>query len=82
MADIQREMERIRKEALEAIRGEAEQNGIRDIRDIYIGTGASACIELALTSLPNDGDNILTPAPGYPLYTAVLATLGRPENPY
>jgi alanine-synthesizing transaminase len=50
--------------------------------DIIITNGASEGIELALTALLNPGDNVLTPAPGYPLYTAVLGKLGMEENPY
>ena len=30
----------------------------------------------------NRGENVLTPAPGYPLYTAVMAKLEAEENPY
>ncbi len=69
-------------EALAAIRNEAEKNGIRFIQDIYVGNGGSECIEIALSALVNEGENVMTPAPGYPLYTAVLAKLGCVENPY
>jgi alanine-synthesizing transaminase len=69
-------------QALEAIRNEAIQQGFQNIQDIFIGSGASECIETAISSLANEGDNILTPSPGYPLYTAVLGKLGCPENPY
>lgn len=69
-------------ESLEAIREWADGKGIRDIQDIVIGHGASEPIELALTALVDPGDNVLTPAPGYPLYTAVMAKLGAEENPY
>jgi alanine-synthesizing transaminase len=69
-------------EAREAIRERAEAVGIRGIRDVYLGNGASECIELALTALVNPGDGVLTPCPGYPLYPAVLAKLGAREVPY
>lgn len=69
-------------EAREAVRAAAEAQGIRSIEDVFIGTGGSECIELALTSLVNEGENVMTPSPGYPLYTAVLAKLGCAENPY
>lgn len=69
-------------EAVESIRGEATRKGIRNILDIFVTTGASEAIDLCLTALVNPGENVLTPAPGYPLYTAVLAKLGAEENPY
>ena len=70
------------KPALNAIEKEAEKKGIKNIRDIFVTTGASEAIELALTALVNDGENILTPTPGYPLYTAVASKLRAYENPY
>jgi alanine-synthesizing transaminase len=70
-------------EALAAIRQDAEERcGIRDVRDVFVGNGASECIEVALSALVDDGDEVLTPSPGYPLYTAVLGKLGCPEVPY
>jgi alanine-synthesizing transaminase len=69
-------------EALAAIRADAEARGIRGIEDVFVGNGGSECIELALSALLNEGENVLTPSPGYPLYTAVIAKLGCPENPY
>lgn len=69
-------------EARQAIRRQAERQGISQIQDVYIGNGASECIEVSLAALLNDGDNVLTPSPGYPLYPAVLAKLGCVENPY
>ncbi len=45
-------------------------------------TGASEAIELCLNALVNAGENVLTPTPGYPLYTAILAKLEAVENPY
>ncbi len=68
--------------ALDAIRRWAERKGIQGVRDVFIGHGASEPIELALTALVNRGENVLTPSPGYPLYTAVLAKLEAEENPY
>ena len=68
--------------AREAIEAEAERKGIKNIHDIFVTTGASEAIELALTALVNEGDNVLTPTPGYPLYTAVESKLQSVENPY
>ena len=69
-------------EALEAIHRQAERQGISAIQDVFVGSGASECIDLALSALVDEGDNVMTPSPGYPLYTAVLGKLGSPENPY
>ena len=42
-----------------------------DIDDIYIGNGVSELIAMAAQGLLNDGDEVLVPAPDYPLWTAV-----------
>lgn len=69
--------------ALAAIRQDAEERcGIRNVRDVFIGNGASECIEIALGALANIGEKVLTPSPGYPLYSAVLGKLGCTEVPY
>lgn len=70
------------KEAREAIRGEAERKGISSIRDIFVTSGVSECVDVCLSALVNPGENILTPAPDYPLYSAVLSKLGIELNPY
>ncbi|MBU1627999.1 aminotransferase class I/II-fold pyridoxal phosphate-dependent enzyme, partial [bacterium] len=71
-------------EAREAAAKDALKQGFEGttLDDIVITNGASEGIELALTALLNPGDNVLTPAPGYPLYTAVLTKIGGIENPY
>jgi alanine-synthesizing transaminase len=70
------------KPAVEAIEKEAERKGIKNIQDIFITTGASEAIDICLTALVNEGENILTPTPGYPLYTAIQSKLKMYENPY
>lgn len=70
------------KVAVEAIEKEAEQKGIKNVNDIFITTGASEAIDICLTALVNDGENVLTPTPGYPLYTAISSKLQMMENPY
>ncbi len=70
------------KEAIEAIEREAERKGITNVHDIFITTGASEAIDICLTALVNDGENVLTPTPGYPLYTAIASKLQMMENPY
>lgn len=70
------------EKAINSIKKEAERKNIKNIRDVFVSSGASEAIELVLTTLLNKGDNVLTPSPGYPLYTAVLAKLEVEENPY
>jgi alanine-synthesizing transaminase len=69
-------------EAVESIEREAEKKGIENIHDIFVTTGASEAIDVCLTALVNDGENVLTPTPGYPLYTAIASKLSMMENPY
>jgi len=70
------------KEALDAIRGEAARKGITNIQDVFVTTGVSETVDLCLTALLNPGDNLLTPCPDYPLYSAVLAKLDIGLNAY
>ena len=70
------------KEALEAIRGEAMRKGIANIQDVFVTTGVSETVDLCLTALLNRGENVLTPCPDYPLYSAVLAKLDIGLNTY
>ncbi|KAF0152492.1 MAG: alanine-synthesizing transaminase [Ignavibacteria bacterium] len=70
------------KQAVDAIGLEAEKKGIKNVQDIFVTTGASEAIEICLTALVNDGENVLTPTPGYPLYTAIQSKLQTMENPY
>ncbi len=46
------------------------------IDDIYTGNGASEMITMALQGLLNDGDEVLVPAPDYPLWTAAVTLAG------
>ena len=44
--------------------------------DIYTGNGVSELINLCMQALPNNGDEILIPAPDYPLWTACATLAG------
>ena len=46
------------------------------VDDVYLGNGASELIVMALNALLNHGDEILLPAPDYPLYTAAVSLSG------
>src|SRR5712692_4559314 len=69
-------------QALDAIRGEAERKGITNIQDVFVTSGVSETVDICLTALLNPGDNLLTPCPDYPLYSAILAKIGIGLNPY
>jgi alanine-synthesizing transaminase len=70
------------KEALDAIRGEAARRGITNIHDVFVTSGVSETVDICLAALLNPGDNLLTPCPDYPLYSAVLAKLDVGVNTY
>src|SRR6202049_3352313 len=70
------------KEALEAIRGEAVRKGITTIQDVFVTSGVSETVDLVISALVDPGENILTPSPDYPLYSAVLCKLGIVLNAY
>ena len=46
------------------------------VDDVYLGNGASELITMSLNALLNSGDEVLIPAPDYPLYTASVALSG------
>jgi alanine-synthesizing transaminase len=47
-----------------------------DIDDIYLGNGVSELIVMAMQGLLNNGDEVLIPAPDYPLWTAATSLAG------
>lgn len=44
--------------------------------DIYTGNGVSELINLCMSALVNDGDEVLIPSPDYPLWTACVTLAG------
>ena len=46
------------------------------IEDVYLGNGVSELIVMAMQGLLDDGDEVLIPAPDYPLWTAATALAG------
>jgi alanine-synthesizing transaminase len=69
-------------EAVTAIAHDAERRGFKDIQSVFICYGSGEAIDTCLTALVNPGDNVLTPSPEYPLYSAVLAKLDAVPNTY
>ena len=60
-----------------------QEKGVRGVTvdDVYLGNGASELIQMAISALVNDGDEVLIPAPDFPLYTAVVGLSGgRPVH--
>jgi alanine-synthesizing transaminase len=47
-----------------------------DIEDVYLGNGVSELIVMALQALLENGDEVLIPAPDYPLWTAAVSLCG------
>ena len=47
-----------------------------DVEDVFIGNGVSELITMTTQALLNDGDEVLIPAPDYPLWTAATTLSG------
>jgi len=47
-----------------------------DIEDVYLGNGVSELIAMSLHALLDNGDEVLIPAPDYPLWTASTSLAG------
>ncbi|MDO5087646.1 MAG: pyridoxal phosphate-dependent aminotransferase [Comamonadaceae bacterium] len=64
--------------ARKAVMHYTQQQGIAGVtlEDIYLGNGASELIVMATQALLNDGDELLVPAPDYPLWTAATSLAG------
>ena len=65
-------------DAREAIAEYATRKGIEDVKidDIYTGNGVSELINLCMQALLDEGDEMLIPAPDYPLWTATTKLAG------
>ncbi|MBA3441887.1 MAG: aminotransferase class I/II-fold pyridoxal phosphate-dependent enzyme, partial [Pyrinomonadaceae bacterium] len=50
--------------------------------DVLLTSGSSEAADMVLTALLNEGDEVLVPAPGYPLYPAILNKLGAVARSY
>jgi alanine-synthesizing transaminase len=64
--------------ARKAIMHYSQQQHIKgvDIEDIYLGNGVSELINMSMNALLNPGDEVLVPAPDYPLWTAAVSLSG------
>ena len=64
--------------ARKAVMHYTQQQGVKGVTldDIYLGNGASELIVMATNALLNNGDELLLPAPDYPLWTAAASLSG------
>ncbi len=64
--------------ARKAIAQKYQQAGMKhvDVEDIFIGNGVSELITMTMNALLNNGDEVLVPAPDYPLWTAGVNLAG------
>lgn len=64
--------------ARKAVMQESQSRGISgvEIGDIYLGNGVSELISVVTQALLNNGDEVLIPAPDYPLWTASVRLAG------
>ncbi|MEZ8966783.1 pyridoxal phosphate-dependent aminotransferase [Vibrio breoganii] len=55
-----------------------QRKGLRslDVEDVYMGNGVSELIVMAMQALLNNGDELLVPAPDYPLWSAAVSLSG------
>jgi alanine-synthesizing transaminase len=64
--------------ARKAVMQHYQQQGLLNVEidDIYLGNGVSELITLSMQALLNNGDEVLIPAPDYPLWTAAVSLSG------
>ena len=70
--------------ARKAIMQYTQEKGIAGVGldDIFIGNGVSELIVMAMQGLLDDGDEVLVPAPDYPLWTAAVSLAGGRARHY
>ena len=70
--------------ARKAVMHYTQQKHIKGVtlEDIYIGNGCSELIVMAMNALLNAGDEVLVPAPDYPLWTAAVSLSGGTPRHY
>ena len=64
--------------ARQAVAGYYQQRGLSQVRanDVFLGNGVSELVSLAVHAFLDDGDEVLIPAPDYPLWTATVTLAG------
>ncbi len=71
-------------EAREAIARYAGRRGLKSVsaENVTVTTGVSEAVDVVMNALLNIGENVLCPAPNYPLYEAVANKIGAKVNFY
>ena len=64
--------------ARQAVKNECDKWDIPNVglEDIYLGNGVSELIVMSMQGLLNNGEEVLVPAPDYPLWTAAITLAG------
>ncbi|MCW2870586.1 pyridoxal phosphate-dependent aminotransferase [Actinacidiphila oryziradicis] len=64
--------------ARRAVAAHYQQRGLTDVGvdDVFLGNGVSELVSMAVQALLDDGDEVLIPAPDFPLWTAVTTLAG------
>ncbi|WP_097230676.1 pyridoxal phosphate-dependent aminotransferase [Streptomyces zhaozhouensis] len=63
--------------ARRAVMQHYQTKGIQlSVEDVYLGNGVSELIQMSMQALLDDGDEVLVPAPDYPLWTASVSLAG------
>jgi alanine-synthesizing transaminase len=67
-----------------AVADDAQRRGMKRVTpgDVFITAGVSEALDLLLTATLEPHDEVLRPAPGYPLYDAIAARLQAKVVPY
>jgi len=60
----------------------SRENFTVDEDDVIIASGCSGAVELAISAMLNEGDNVLVPTPGFPLYQVIIESLGGNAKSY
>ena len=70
--------------ARKAIMQYTQEKGIPAVQleDVFVGNGVSELIVMAMQGLLDDGDEVLVPAPDYPLWTAAVSLSGGRARHY
>jgi alanine-synthesizing transaminase len=64
--------------ARRAVAAHYQERGVPDVGvdDVFLGNGVSELVQMAVQALIDDGDEVLIPAPDFPLWTAVTNLAG------